>query len=472
MLIGMLREDLSAIMLRLLGTRENIEELEAIDTTILKNGALVFVTEVKSLYSLLKEDTTPATGFDVVEPSDSLGRWIRQTGSAGSGQLITDPDWYVDPVNGNDANNGITPLTPLKTYEYGLSPRFNGARFAQTTTVHQIGSVPESDVYWALTSQAGNAPGELRFIGEGAEELLTGVITAATPAASGTRAQFTVAGADFTGMENKRVRITAGGSVGAVGWIQRVVSVTTVFVNQPYNIDTSDPTAQFQVGDTIVVEQLPLFAGFTGRNGQRWDSPDPSSVIFESLRFETTVGQYLDTSGPSSFIGCAVVPFWLNCTAATYFNGCYVSAVDSECTMTGVQYCVNCSLKLPGLFCQFLSVDRCSHIGSMTLYSGKLVTANYFQMWDWTTAQLAALTVNPGTFVNASGIISGTSTQANTYGIRVRSGGAMAYASTAKPTVAGAAGFNVDVGGTQVAYAGVPVVSLTQLAEIVVRTPT
>lgn len=467
---------LSSIWLRILGTRADIPELAAINTTILKNGALVFVTSPGSIYALLRDSTAVADGFQIVAPLEGPGRWVRQSAASGSGLLIQDPDWYVDPVNGDDANDGLTPATALKTYEYGLSPRFNGGRFAQDTTVHQLGSVPLEDVYWANTSQAGVAAGRLNFVGEGATVLATGVITAATAAAAGTRAQFTVAGADFTGMENKRVRITAGGDVDAVGWIQQVSAVDTVFVNQPFNLTSLLGTGQFQVGDTIVVEELDLAPGLTGINSQRWDTPDPSALTFESLQIGVSTpfdaGPFLDL-GPCTLLGCAlnVTVGWLQGQVINKFLGCSVRTQILSVTLSGEQEFTNCALTIPEIICQQVTMDRCSQMGAMTLVTGTLLTSNYLQIWNWTTASLAAITLQPGAYVNASGEVGGSSANANTYGIRARSGSRFVYDPAAKPTVAGAAAFDVDCGGTQVVYAAVPVVSATNLAAVVERAP-
>lgn len=468
-----MREDLSAVELRILGTRANVAELEAINTTILKDGALVFITDPGVIYALLVESTATPDGDEVVAPISGPGRWLLQTSEANAdGEVITHLNWYVDPVNGDDTNDGMTPATAFKTYQYGLSPRFDGARFdmgiVRLLIVNQMAPVPDDDVYWANTSLTGDEPGQLYIRSVGSTVLLTGVITAATNGATNVRAQFTVAGADFTGMENKRVRITAGTDVDGVGWIQRVISPTTVFVTQPLNLSSGSGTNQFRVGDTIVVEDLYKAPAVTGMNTTRWYFFAP--IAFESLTFESS--QLLSRQGCTMW-SCKIEADTLSINTNTIYLGCRVQA--SVFLGRGYQGFENCSMDLPLIICDEIECSRSSYnFRAMTMLKGTLLTRNYFHIWDWSTAELAGLTMEPGTTANLAGRLVGTSTNAGTYGMRVRSGAQAYYpAAGTKPTLAGAAAFNVDVGGTQLVYANVPALSVNaaNFAVIALRAP-
>src|SRR3972149_1466858 len=113
----------SSVALRLLGTRDTIAgdprfALQSIDTTILKNGALVYVIENTSYYGLSRNDnSTVADGVNVVAPDAGPGRWFREpklsdvTGGAPAPRQLGAPD-LDDPNNADWFLNALAPLPP------------------------------------------------------------------------------------------------------------------------------------------------------------------------------------------------------------------------------------------------------------------------------------------------------------------------------------------------------------------------
>lgn len=75
----------SDITLRVLGTRETVAEIAAIDTTILYSGAQVFVEEDESIWLLLKSSSATPDGTNIVaSATGSPGRWFRQSSGIAS----------------------------------------------------------------------------------------------------------------------------------------------------------------------------------------------------------------------------------------------------------------------------------------------------------------------------------------------------------------------------------------------------
>lgn len=89
----MLCMQIASVALRVLTGRPTLssvpgDSLEGINTTTLPDGALCWVTEVRSLYILSKASTETADGSDIVQPAAGGGRWRRYT----SGIDVAFPD--------------------------------------------------------------------------------------------------------------------------------------------------------------------------------------------------------------------------------------------------------------------------------------------------------------------------------------------------------------------------------------------
>lgn len=92
----------------------NLTILAAINTTTLANeGETRFVETVKDWYHFDRNETDrTADGIEIITATGG-GFWVRE--------YILDPywsfqsNWYIDPINGNDENEGNTLLTAIKT---------------------------------------------------------------------------------------------------------------------------------------------------------------------------------------------------------------------------------------------------------------------------------------------------------------------------------------------------------------------
>src|SRR5437868_12717926 len=82
--------------------RTDTTDRDSIPTLNRKEGMWVKVLSDNKVYTLTGGITN--------------GDWVEVVFSSGTaGSLV--PDWYIDPISGNDANNGETSGTPIQTFK-------------------------------------------------------------------------------------------------------------------------------------------------------------------------------------------------------------------------------------------------------------------------------------------------------------------------------------------------------------------
>lgn len=172
---------------------------------------------------------------------------------AGAREFVTQNLWQVDATVGNDSAPG-TPGAPLRTLAE-LSRRLHGTVIAPTVTtfdIELVGSFSLQDLVleqympgqgtWTVRGRMTNIP-----VG-GAQ--LVSVYTAEVAGASW--AQLESVGANFTGLEGKRIRFTSGPANGQVCYIAAVVAPTIVLVTT--SVSETASSANPAVGNSFVVE--------------------------------------------------------------------------------------------------------------------------------------------------------------------------------------------------------------------------
>lgn len=203
---------------RAVGVGVDDDAMDQVDTSNLVDRARFVITEdpANAVYEYDQDSVAAADGFNVVAPTSNVGRFILLSVTDGAA-FLTATDWYLDSVSGNDANDGATALTALKT-QGELVRRLSGRVYAPvpTVTVHYAGSFPNE----TLTL------GDVHFLGltilliKGAPltQLDAGSVTAYTAfnPAGGTRAALTDATQEFTAFKQKRIRITSGAALTGV----------------------------------------------------------------------------------------------------------------------------------------------------------------------------------------------------------------------------------------------------------------
>lgn len=174
--------------------------------------------------------------------------------------------WYVDPVGGNDANDGLTALTALKSVD-NLSLRLwtPTSVLQQNTTIHILSSLPTGQVLKLprlAAGLAGTAIGTTTVLHSGTITALANRVLGASPPT------FTDAAiVDVAPYIDKRIKITAGAANGRWAFIEKKLAATQAEVSQ-WNIDSVEGNAS---ANTYVIEDLPILGGVYYENP---DTPD------------------------------------------------------------------------------------------------------------------------------------------------------------------------------------------------------
>lgn len=194
--------------------------------------------------------------------------------AASGGATITEPNWYIDGTNGNDANDGLTAATALKTAT-ALVAKWGRAPILQPTggtmTVHVLTSIPNTDPLELDNCRLvfGNT---LVFAGTATTER-TGTITSLVTQDRTTNTPWQITdsalGASaWTTDIGKRVRITTGANAGTYAWVAKDLGLSTARMS---NFATTTNSIAAPVskaptnGDTYVVESLPTLRLRMGR---------------------------------------------------------------------------------------------------------------------------------------------------------------------------------------------------------------
>lgn len=185
-------------------------------------------------------------------------------GGGGSGAL-SQSDWYVDPVSGDDDNDGATAATALRTWgEY--AERVGGNVVVVAQTVNILNDIAEDLRVSATYTQGLTIQGQRTT-------LLSGTVSGAaawdgttSPVTPGTLTDLTLPG-DWTdsgpggsSLVGKMIVMTSGTHVGKTGWILADIGGKTARISQLIDVFTFG-TGTPGVGDTFDVVDLTSVTG-------------------------------------------------------------------------------------------------------------------------------------------------------------------------------------------------------------------
>jgi hypothetical protein len=445
-----------------------------------EDGSYVYVQSTQSYYSLNKSSGAAAVAGSVVAPRAgapiagfSAARWTRQA-STGSNTFGTQPTWYVDPINGNDNNTGLTAPTALQTLGE-LARRLDRQLLNQQTDVYILSSTPAIDNFY-LECEIGPL-GVLTIHGT-PTTLHTGSLTAVTNLDQTTQTPSSITDAlvgDWTPFVNKRIRLTNGAQAGAMAWIAKrtaaTVARTTAWEN--YNATTPPyavtPAAHVNApnGSAYVVEELTAILGSTLFDIKAPDTFDPT---FGSIRFMVEGCSFpgdklaVRNSGGSLMMFAhsdVVAAVTLAGSVVRYLNTSFIATEVQGGTVVVYEGGLNGEFEfLVNANAQCTVREVLSQGGNFRVL-GELFVAGSAGLGIFDVAgAVPALMVEPGGLARDN-LIWGLNNA--DVGIRVRAAGAVVY--QAKPTLTGTS--DTDVGGTPKAYAAIPYVEPANNAMIV-----
>lgn len=180
-----------------------------------------------------------------------------------TGTTWTAADVYIDAINGDDTNDGLTSGTAfathnafyLKTRGGKILPPQDPLSLANLLTVHILSTLPTTDPI-NLDCILGQDV-VIRYVGGVNTTLTTGTLTGVTVADPSTNQPFELIDTSLVGTWTdyigKRVRITTAGSrLNTIMWVAKDLGSTTARVSWPAVPAEFDPTAVTTYGDTAV----------------------------------------------------------------------------------------------------------------------------------------------------------------------------------------------------------------------------
>jgi hypothetical protein len=306
------------------------EQLQHSDGTV-EDGEMVWVQSQRCLYVYRLGTSLTPDGINVVATAFAPGLWVRLL-DTGDQSWQTQLTWFIDPANpaASDENTGEDAAHPLLTGAE-FDRRFGNKQHPfGNYQIYVLSDIPYGDylrISGVFVSGASVVVHGSATPGEGQVVLYTSVagVTAHTVAVPAANTRPTISdpavptgtwtGADLLSLSspaNRRVRLTSGANVGAIGFASKepiAGTVDTSFFgiippNALAGTSTDLPTLITPaVNDQFVVEQLTRI--YDLRLEASEDASTQTTVYVESidLAFLTCAGtQY------AAFYGCTNVP--------------------------------------------------------------------------------------------------------------------------------------------------------------------
>lgn len=469
----------SSVALRILESRDDIAGLRAINTSILKTGAAIYIASAQTLFILDRDSNEAPVGTAVVAPVNGPGRWLGQQIGFGL-DVLTQTAWAIDFIAGDDSAEG-TPSAPLKTGAE-WTRRTYGRGLNQFTTLQLLNDCPDpTSDYLVINSPVLSTAGFLRIVGGGVT-LASGTLTAVANQVTNTSQTTVETSVDLSNFVGQRLRIVLSSTapVGTVCYIEAAQNGTYT-LSTPNFTDTSVPGSwntstvrTLSVGDSFVVERLfqaPAISVNAFGMGNSIQTPYARSVGVADLAIGASSGFddiSLGTNGRVVAWGCQMQMGTLACAlngpltsinASRFSNTYSVVGIEGSPAFNACSFSGSVNSLYPTTWLAFLTGNSIRGGRIQLDHSGRAqINGLTIQEWPVLSGIGAALFVQEGCFVNLGGRLWGTSSIANTYGIRVDAYGGVVYAAGGKPTISGtlSPGKDVEVGGVALPYADVP----------------
>jgi hypothetical protein len=402
------------------------------------------------------------------------------------GPSSTQTTWYIDPVNGNDANDGLTPATAIKT-DAERQNRVGKLLWVieADTSITYLNDVPATDPVVLLLLFGKN--GILRINGTATVTYTSpgGGFTAVTNLNRGTQTPSSITEAGLgAGRVGQRIRTTSGVNSGAIAFLAKdlgggsyrtnpwskmsftanpipiVPTVVTVAPGDQFVIESLSAIARMVIsiatkdtsGQTFGAQLIFQNFKYTGNDSSNMSTIPGSSAFLSAVAFGCDMGAYgaMSVGGGLNVCGCYVHG------AIFYINA---SVLLSACLVTGRITIQNGSIAILDYDTLF---QGSSNNGLRARYNA-VVRAGAFAVFDTTgdAILIEDSEMRCAVFNSGADLVWGTGGSAA--GIRVNSGGKVTY--TTKPTVTGAS--DTVVGGTPKTYATIPYVEPANNAMIV-----
>lgn len=458
-----------------------IAELTSVHVAELQLGASAYVDANSEIYYLVENAALVVDGVTVIQPVTQarVGKpnalWATAAASGGS---ITPPspaavlqaDWYIDPINGSDTNDGKTPATALATltewtYRIGLQ-----TIEIPLMTVHVLNDLLSGDTPMGPINLIGGAGLTIEGI---ASPVVSGVFSAVTAANPATNTPWSATAAPIVWgphiAAGRRIKMIAGASVNAVAWPVLDLGGNAARFSWPADADpAAGPFGQSQrtlTTDAFDVEDMTSLGDFALRVNSQ-----PTSV-YTIVDCKMTGGTFDadNGGGQSSLYGCQMGGS-TSLKGANYVNcgstSSYVHAYGAAVSMLAGS--VNGDLVFSGGPFSIVDQDFLVQSGNVQVFGpGELIFAA-MAVFDWALGSGGSGGIQLWQGVQAQSFdflvgvkrIWGTTANVGTSGFRIESGSYFEYnTNTTGLTITGVAGdVVIGSGGPVKAYAALPYV--------------
>lgn len=240
---------------------QNVAELLTVDSSDLLDGTEIYVKTLKDWFVLDKSSTLTTEGLNI-ENALGGGQWIRKLKP--SQFWARQSNFYLDPLNGDDENTGLTAQLALATvaeFKRRVLSRVhetNSARYE--ITCHVLNDVDEDiaiECNWTTSfaiSQLVTFDGYL-----GAVTAATGTISAVTAANPATNQEYTItAPLTWSSYIGKICVIASGPRMGTRFIVLKDLGSNQVQISMP-GTEFDFASSSVQVGDSFQILELPQF---------------------------------------------------------------------------------------------------------------------------------------------------------------------------------------------------------------------
>jgi len=212
------------------------------------SGAIVYVNDTGGgpstgdFYYLSLANGAAVSLPNVVNTSlGTTARWIKSniTSNSASPSALTylsQPNWFIDPINGNDANAGFPSSAPIKTLaelqrRWGINGTLNPT--GGICTVMIVNSLPSTDPLTRIPNVLGGKI--LAFQGTPVQQSTGNITTATAPAGNASWILNAAFSGGIAANLERRLRITSGGNAGNIVWIKKDLGASNARVTEPAN---------------------------------------------------------------------------------------------------------------------------------------------------------------------------------------------------------------------------------------------
>lgn len=384
------------------------------------------------------------------------GFWIRAGASRPDYRLVQ--TWYWDAVAGDDSNDGLTTLTPVKTHREIMhrvnqgGPTAGYAVAVMSTSTEDIRIDPRLNGVAFVYYEGPGGP----FLGIPGTVLYSGTVGTYVPfdPATKTEARLTDPDMTATAVVGKLARVTSGPRAGAQWWFYEDTDTHEARVSEPKAGIADQTTVVLQAGDTFNVYEVAQLTGLLSCQPQTEggqiafsslligseEIPHNTSIIGGVYFFDSCWLYGFDISGSSTLVQA------YNCWTPT---GCRVEGGSNLIKFGGVG----------GVAVRYFSVCTmynvvCNDTSPQIQFApGYLeIPANY---WVACIGSEDGLGVSEFGHVFCQGRLWGKEVQSPGVGLRIRAGGKVLYSAATPPDI-DAAGGDCLIGGTAKAYEDLP----------------